>query len=198
MKATSRPRPTHLPAFVILLTVLLVPAGRAQEQPTEEPPQEQGAEAATETDQPPPCSSPEHRQFDFWIGAWEVRKPDGTVAGTNRIETLYDGCALRENWKGAGGSVGTSLNLYDAARGVWHQTWVDGRGGLLLLEGGLEGDAMVMRGRRPSREEPSTEVLHEIRWEPLDDGRVRQLWRASEDDGASWRVLFEGLYSTAP
>ena len=33
----------------------------------------------------PPCDAPEFRQFDFWLGEWTVTKPDGQLAGTNRI-----------------------------------------------------------------------------------------------------------------
>jgi len=191
-------------ACLALLALLATPVHlAAQTQEGEQPaaPSETASAAPAESpaaaDQTPPCASPEHRQFDFWLGSWEVRRPDGALAGTNRIELLYDGCALRESWKGTSGSVGTSLNLYDAARGVWHQTWVDGQGGLLLLEGGIDGGAMVMRGHRPSQQDPAVEVLHEIRWEPLEDGRVRQLWRASKDDGETWQTLFDGLYSPA-
>lgn len=185
--------------FACTLVALAGPAWAAQ---SDEPPAEEAAaqsteEAAAAEEAEPPCSSPEHHQFDFWIGSWEVHEPDGTFAGTNRIEPLFGGCVLRESWEGASGSVGTSLNLYDDARGVWHQTWVDGRGGLLQLEGGLDGDAMVMRGERPSRQEPGVTVLHEIRWEPLEEGKVRQLWRASKDGGESWQVLFEGIYAPA-
>ena len=30
---------------------------------------------------PPACAAAEHRQFDFWIGDWEVRDPQGTEWG---------------------------------------------------------------------------------------------------------------------
>jgi hypothetical protein len=42
-----------------------------------------------------PCDAPAHREFDFWLGEWEVRTPDGKLAGTNRIEREHDGCVLR-------------------------------------------------------------------------------------------------------
>ena len=32
------------------------------------------------------CGTAPHRQFDFWLGEWEVRAPDGKLAGVNRIE----------------------------------------------------------------------------------------------------------------
>ena len=80
-----------------------------------------------------PCSTPAHREFDFWLGEWEVRAPDGKLAGINRIEREYDGCVLHERYTTERGYRGESLNVYDAARGVWHQTWVDNTGVLLLL-----------------------------------------------------------------
>ena len=52
---------------------------------------------------PKACAAPEHRQFDFWIGEWEVTTPNGAPAGRNRIESILDGCALRESWTGAKG-----------------------------------------------------------------------------------------------
>lgn len=59
---------------------------------------------------PPACSAVEHRQFDFWIGRWEVFTPDGKKAGDNTIEAIDGGCALIERWRGNGGFTGTSLN----------------------------------------------------------------------------------------
>ncbi len=137
-----------------------------------------------------PCASPEHRQFDFWAGRWDVKEPDGKAAGTNEIRLLFDGCALQENWAGTDGSVGTSLNVYDASRKVWHQTWVDQRGGLLVLEGRFEGGKMVLRGITVKKDGP---VENRITWQPL-GGNVRQLWEASRDSGKTWSVVFDGTY----
>ncbi len=43
-------------------------------------------------EEPRPCSAPAHHQFDFWVGEWEVRTPDGALAGTNRITGILGGC----------------------------------------------------------------------------------------------------------
>ncbi|MFI5183972.1 MAG: hypothetical protein ACHQNV_06220, partial [Vicinamibacteria bacterium] len=32
----------------------------------------------------PPCSASEYRQFDFWLGDWDVYE-NGKAAGTNRV-----------------------------------------------------------------------------------------------------------------
>jgi hypothetical protein len=143
-----------------------------------------------------PCAGPEHRQFDFWLGEWEVRTEDGQLAGTNRITEELGGCVLRERWSGAGGGRGESLNAYDAATGRWHQTWVDGRGRLLLLDGGLDTlGRMVLRGESTGPD--GAAVVNEISWEPRDDGTVVQTWSVSRDAGVSWRVLFKGIYARA-
>ena len=144
------------------------------------------------------CDSPEHRQFDFWLGEWDVSS-NGQAAGTNRIVSIHNGCALQENWQGAsaGGISGTSFNLYDRARGQWHQTWVDSSGNLLQLDGTWRDGAMIMQGERPTPDGRGT-ALHRISWTPNDDGTVRQLWQASQDNGASWSVVFDGLYRRKP
>jgi hypothetical protein len=43
-----------------------------------------------------PCSDPGYRPFDFWLGKWQVFRPDGKLAGTNRIEKEYGGCVTAE------------------------------------------------------------------------------------------------------
>src|SRR4030095_7108901 len=125
-----------LPALVGLLALTVGDTGavRAPTPPLGKP-----------TAAPPPCSTPEHRQFDFWLGEWEVREA-GKVAGINRITPIVGGCARREKWTGASGTTGTSLNMYDAVRKRWHQTWVDDKGNVLLLDGEWKGGRMGLGG----------------------------------------------------
>ena len=153
--------------------------------------------APAETPVPQYCDGEEYRQFDFWLGDWNVHS-NGQPAGSNRVLSVHNGCAIQENWQGAGvtGISGSSYNIFDRASGKWHQTWVDSSGTLLRLEGGLVDGTMVLRGKRPTAD-GSGIAHHRISWTPNDDGTVRQLWEASQDDGASWTVVFDGLYSKA-
>jgi hypothetical protein len=147
-----------------------------------------------------PCAAEEHRQFDFWLGDWEVRDPDGKLVGHNRITRLWQGCALREEWEGASGHRGTSLNAWSAERGTWHQTWVDSSGLVLLLDGGLHAGVMVLEGMAPAMDDPARPMArHRVSWSRIDGdpARVRQHWEISTDDGSSWRTLFDGRYSRA-
>lgn len=144
-------------------------------------------------EQPKACSASAYRQFDFWIGEWEVRNPSGDVVGFNTIRPILDGCVLHENWTSASGSAGQSHNIYDLRTERWHQTWVDASGTLLQLDGGLdERGRMVLSGETLGSDGES--ALNEISWESLEEGRVRQVWRVSPDSGSNWRVIFDGLY----
>jgi hypothetical protein len=138
------------------------------------------------------CDTPAHRAFDFWLGEWQVHTPDGKLAGINRITGEYDGCVVHERYQTDRGFSGESLNIYDAARKVWHQTWVDTSGTLLLLEGELRDGKMVMEGQTVDADAKPTK--HRITWTPNADGTVRQFWESTDANG-KWIVTFDGKYT---
>jgi hypothetical protein len=131
-------------------------------------------------------------QFDFWIGYWNVTEK-GKAAGSSHIERILDGCALLENWSGVGGGEGKSLNFFDHADGLWHQTWIDRTGGALFLAGKFENGAMLLEGTRPATAKQPA-VRNRITWTPLPGGKVRQLWESTATDKEEWVVQFDGLY----
>ena len=153
--------------------------------------------AQAEPGKPLPCQGSEYRQFDFWLGRWEVFTPDGKKAGDNRIDAIDGGCALIERWQGRGGFTGTSLNSWDAAGKQWRQHWVDNQGGLLQLAGGREGPGMVMHSRELPSSGGGVAVHQRISWVPQPDGSVRQHWQRSDDAGATWTTVFDGRYVRA-
>jgi hypothetical protein len=73
-----------------------------------------------------PCTSPEHRQFDFWLGEWYVTT-DGEFDGANNVTSELDGCLVAEQWNDVGQIRGWSLNTFDRTTGLWYQHWVDER-----------------------------------------------------------------------
>lgn len=119
------------------------------------------------TPPPPPCATDAHRGFDFWLGEWNVIGRNGKQVGTNRIEKDYRDCVLRERYDTGQGYRGESFNVYDASRQVWHQTWVDSSGTLLLLEGGLRDGTMVLEGTTGAA---ARSQRHRISWTPHPDG----------------------------
>jgi hypothetical protein len=139
-----------------------------------------------------PCASPSHRQFDFWLGTWNVTQA-GKTAGQNKIESILNGCAVMESWSGTGGVTGHSLNVYDSTRGIWHQTWVDSTGSLLTLEGRFKDGAMVLEG--VAADEKGTKARQRITWTAPSPNEVHQLWQSSTDGGKTWKTEFDGVYS---
>jgi hypothetical protein len=142
---------------------------------------------------PPSCTSPEHRQFDFWIGEWDVLNPKGKLVGRNSITRVYGSCVLREDYVGGQGYTGGSFNIYDASRDRWHQTWVDNSGLLLELDGGFGDGRMVLEGE--TLDSTGAVQKQRITWAPLQGGKLRQHWQQSTDGGSTWTTLFDGTYT---
>lgn len=140
---------------------------------------------------PPLAPPPEARQFDFWVGEWDVINPAGKLVGTSRIERVAASAGLLESWTGAGGYTGRSLNAWNAAKKQWQQFWVGSDGGVLELSGGLVEGRMVLAATHEVGGRPRTE---RITWTPNADGTVRQHWEQSADGGKSWMTAFDGLY----
>jgi hypothetical protein len=138
------------------------------------------------------CEAPEHRAFDFWLGEWQVRTPDGKLVGVNRIVREYGGCVLHERYTTGPGYSGESLNIYDPGRKTWHQTWVDSSGTVLLLDGGIRNGSMVLEGQTIGTDAQTTR--HRITWTPNVDGSVRQLWESTDAKG-QWSTAFDGAYT---
>ncbi|HEY4365721.1 MAG TPA: hypothetical protein VGN07_00685 [Steroidobacteraceae bacterium] len=140
-----------------------------------------------------PCDHDIFRQFDFWVGTWEVKNQAGKILGRNVITTEQQGCVLIEQWQSAGGGTGMSMNYYHPQSGHWKQNWVGG-GIILEMSGGLEDGSMVLEG--PSREigQDRQSTLRGT-WTVLPDGRVRQHFVESEDQGKTWQEWFDGYYS---
>lgn len=137
----------------------------------------------------------EAAQFDFWVGEWEVFSPDGKKAGENRIEKIGADWGLLENWTGAGGGTGKSLNTWLPEKQEWRQFWV-GNGGALELTGGLNRRGeMVLSGATSAG---GAKTIERITWTPNPDGSVRQHWQQSTDGGATWSTAFDGLYRKKP
>jgi hypothetical protein len=166
------------------------PVGAADLQPPEG-----GSTAAVAPSAAVPCESAQNRQFDFWLGQWEVTNPAGQLAGRSRIEAILDGCVLLENWDSPSGVSGKSFNIFNAATGHWEQFWVDNSGSRLHLSGGMHEGNMVLQGVQ-DKAGASTGVAQRerITWTPNADGSVRQHWETSSDDGKSWKTSFDGLY----
>jgi hypothetical protein len=136
------------------------------------------------------CTTPQYRQFDFFLGDWDVYDVGASaVKARNRVTHMLGACALREVYERPDGYVGESFSTYDAVRGLWHQSWVTNHGELLLLDGGLKSDAMVLTAMEPITS-GSPSVLRGT-WRRRPDGSLRETAERSKDGGKTWSVVFD-------
>jgi hypothetical protein len=157
----------------------------------------QTAETSADGDAPqaPPCESDARfRAFDFWVGDWEVRGADGTLQGENTISAEERGCVLVERWRGVQGSTGMSINYLDRVTDQWVQIWHAAGGYQINIRGGMTDDGMLLRGTIHYIGTRQTAPFRGL-WTPLPDGRVRQYFEQSNDDGETWQPWFEGFYA---
>ena len=140
-----------------------------------------------------PCQhQPEYHQFDFWIGDWDVMSPGAPGPVHSRIERVLDGCIIQENWMPPGNPGGKSWNFYNPVTKLWEQVWV-APGGSFKLQGTFHDGAMRFAGRVPRAGAPDR--MDKLTFTPMDGGRVHQFWEQSTDDGKTWSVAFDGIYS---
>lgn len=157
---------------------------------------ESGADSAVAAEtKPSPCEQHDRfREFDFWVGEWDVHDADGNFVGENSITRAERGCVLMEKWRGAKGSTGISMNYVDKFRDEWVQIWHASAGYQLEIRGGLTDEGMLLTGQVHYIDSGQTAPFRGL-WTPLPDGRVRQYFEQSSDDGATWQPWFEGFYS---
>lgn len=177
---------TEITAAAALIAACAMPAYAQDSGETEGPP------PAPIT---PPCQTDEHRAFDFWIGTWDVT-PAGRDAptATNKITLEHGGCMLREDYV-TGQYTGGSMSFYDPRRKIWHQTWMGADGSPLYIEGGPDENGTMVLGSKDVDDGRPEGTYSRVTWAPNEDGSVvRQHWEATQDDGATWRTIFDGTY----
>ena len=136
------------------------------------------------------------REFDFWLGDWDVRPValgGTTFPGRNTVTLNYNGCVVIEHWK-SGASEGESYNLFDRSTGEWRQTWVDNIGGQHDYHGKLIGKDMVYTGTTPAAGGALGRVPTRLTFFHISRDSVRQFSETSPDSGKTWRVAYDLLY----
>jgi tetratricopeptide (TPR) repeat protein len=139
-----------------------------------------------------PCRAPEFRQFDFWVGEWDVRTPAGQPAGTNHVTLEQDGCLLVEHWKsGRGFETGTSFNYYDVSDKKWHQLYIanNGNAGAFPpMAGELKDGHMVLLS------DLKDNTQYRWTWYTIEPGKVRQMAEQTTDGGKTWANVWDSVY----
>ena len=148
--------------------------------------------AKVQTNATPCANDPVHRQFDFWIGEWNVVNAQGQTAGTSSIQNILDGCVILENWTGRGGYTGKSFNFVDPGTGKWRQTWVGSRGGKIEFTGQLEGKNMVFYS--DEKDNDGKPYRRRLTFYNLGPDKVRQFSQRSGDNGKTWTTEYDLTY----
>jgi hypothetical protein len=161
-----------------------------------------GRSAAAAAQSPTGCGADStYAALDFWVGNWRVFTGD-TLAGTNRISKVLQGCAVTEEWTDADGSHGRSLFYVDPTLHQWKQVWVTD---VALRLGGVKEKHLVayvpgqqVRFQGELRRADGRVVLDRTTLTPLPGGEVRQLIEISTDGGSTWRATFDARYRRGP
>lgn len=132
-------------------------------------------------------------QFDFWLGEWNVTwGEDGK--GTNRIERILGDKVIQENFNG-GDLHGLSFSAYDAERNLWCQTWVDNSGSYLDFTGKFDDGKMILSRDAIVKGEACKQRMV---WYNIEANQFDWNWERSDDEGATWRVLWHITYKRKP
>jgi len=139
-----------------------------------------------------PCDTGPFRDFDFWVGEWDVTS-GGTPAGTSSIQQILNQCVILENYTGQGGYAGKSFNIYDTPTKQWKQFWVDNGGSLVEFHGAYADGKLEYHA--DTLQPDGTRVQRRMIFVKLPDGKVRQYSEQSSDGGKTWSLEYDLLYT---
>lgn len=138
-----------------------------------------------------PCDRlPQARQFDFWLGDWDVYLTSNmsVKAGFNRITKQSGGCVLLESWESQGPHSGVSINYYNPADSTWKQKWAgSGQDIQEFYDGKYSDGAMRFKWDAPNAQGRLT-------FTNLEPGKVRQHSEQSPDGGKTWQTVYDFTY----
>ena len=143
---------------------------------------------------PATCNEAEYRQFDFWVGDWDVfdtDAPTGPAQAHATVHYIAGGCAIHELYEQADGLIGDSILGYDAVRKQWQQTWVTNRGSFMVISGSFEKGSLVLEGE--SHLKDGSTIKQRITWQTK-GANVRESAVVSKDLGKTWSPGFDVLF----
>lgn len=143
-----------------------------------------------------PCDDGEFRQFDFWIGDWDVASAaDNTHQGSSHVAKEMGGCVIWENWTSAGSPYfGKSYNTWNGNLKRWEQYWVDNAAGVIFFHGGLKDGVMDYWTDDVPQASGGTLRRH-LQFFNLGSDKVRQFSQGSTDEGKTWHVEYDLIYT---
>jgi hypothetical protein len=139
-----------------------------------------------------PCTIAQQKQFDFWVGEWDLtwpgNKPGEIAHGSNDIKRIMDGCVVQENFSGGTAPLrGTSVSTFDLTSNQWKQTWVDNEGGYLDFVGEFKDGKMIFQ-REATRN--GQKIVQRMVWKNITSSELDWSWESSSDGGKTWQVIW--------
>jgi hypothetical protein len=143
---------------------------------------------------PHPSLGDQAEVFDRLVGAWDsdftFYNNDGSTrhsSGEVLFGWVLDGRVLQDIWitypsdRAKERSIGTSVRFYDPKTKMWKVIFVNPVYGVITLQGGVEGERIVLRGVDGSTA---------LRWSFNDLKADSFVWRGetSRDGGKTWRL----------
>jgi hypothetical protein len=146
-----------------------------------------------------PCSSPPFRQFDFWIGEWDVFGINGNKAGDSKISLILDSCIILEEWTSANAQqglryAGKSFNTWNGPVKQWQQTWVDNAGNTTAFTSGKYENKKIIFTTDPFPFRKDTIAIRRLTFFDLGADKVRQLGEITKDKGNTWIIEYDLEY----
>ncbi len=148
-----------------------------------------------------PCTViPQAREFDFWIGEWDVFANGSTVqVGKSKVNAESGGCMILENWTALGPvpNTGKSMNYVNTVTGKWEQFWI-GSGGLSpanpqkFVNGEYRDGAMRFEFEQVTPQ--NQKRMGRFIFFNMAPDQVRQFNEVSSDGGKTWSTVYDFIY----
>lgn len=133
-------------------------------------------------------------EFDFWLGNWDLTWGE-KGRGTNQIQRILNEHVVEEHFRGNDPALeGISHSVLSEEDERWHQTWVDDSGSYLDFVGEFTEDRMILSRDGIAQGKP---VRQRMVWYDITGNTLEWNWERSDDQGKTWKVLWNIHYKRA-
>jgi hypothetical protein len=133
------------------------------------------------------CAETQRSSFAWWVGSWNYSVP-GFDPGVTTVAAKNGGCGLQEEFVDRGGQEAHTSLEYDVSTGEWRRVVVDPFR-TYNSAGKFASDGSIAFYETPTDRES---------YRPVDNNHVRFVGEKSDDNGKTWRVLFDATFTRRP